>query len=601
MGVADDVITVRRQLSRVSLEHLERAPGDSRDDLLASVTSAEKEARRLRRPDLIAITLLQRSELLLAAVRVREAIDVLQQAGQALGALRQDDLRVQISSRLAEAYARFEDWRRVSEVCGEGIALVEKYRFKLSAEYLASAYLRSRIGLYSWGVRSAYELGKYEVMIERAELSKCRSILGRAAGHDKRSSEASETEDEFRMLCEQISSYPKDEIPEHLLARRQTLWDLMAVRDSGVQPQPFNLAAVQSKLRPDEAILFYYWVDSKTLCIATIVKDRIDALLKPLTEEQRRALDLYAQNALEASTVTYSSFDPVREFGSFLLPPNSRVQWQTKQRLLISPHRILHSIPFHAMRYEDQWLIQRAAISYIPNLSVLQIPYSLCRKQQVLVVGVENFDVPGRTLMPLPEAESEAAEVHDVYKRNGVPAKLFRGKQATVARLRAMESSGDLEQYSCLHFATHGENVNSDSPMEAHFYLADSMLDGLELARLRLGAEMVVLSACCSGQRPISGRGMQELPGDELFGLQAAFFRAGARRILGTLWPVASQAARQISTAFHFQLASGKCDDPETALQKAICDYLASAGVLSRKVYFWAPFFLSAIGRPEDN
>ena len=141
-----------------------------------------------------------------------------------------------------------------------------------------------------------------------------------------------------------------------------------------------------------------------------------------------------------------------------------------------------------------------------------------------------------------------------------------------------MGSSGDLERYSCLHFATHGENVNSDSPM-SHFYLADSMLDGLELARLRLGAETVVLSACCSGQRPIFGRGMQELPGDDLFGLQAAFFRAGARRVLGTLWPVASQAARQISVSFHSQLASGKCRDPETALQKAICDYLASAGV----------------------
>src|SRR5258708_27795168 len=86
-----------------------------------------------------------------------------------------------------------------------------------------------------------------------------------------------------------------------------------------------------------------------------------------------------------------------------------------------------------------------------------------------------------------------------------------------------------------------------------------SPLDGLEIARLRLSAETVVLSACCSGQRPISRRGMQELPGDELFGLQAAFFRAGARRILGTLWPVASQVARQISTSFHSQLASGKC------------------------------------------
>jgi CHAT domain-containing protein len=601
MGVVDDVITVRRQLSRISLEHLERPPSDSRGDLLASVTSAEKEARRLHKPDLIAITLLQRSELLLAIGRVPESIYVLQQAGEELGALRQDDLRVRILSRLAEAHARLEDWRHVSAVCREGIALVEKYRFKLSADYLASAYLRSRIGLYSWGVRSAYELGTYHVMIERAELSKCRSILARAAGQKRQSNGASETDEEFRELCRRIASYSADEIPEHLIARRQMLWDLMAVRDSGTQLEPFNLAAVQSALTPDEAILFYFWVDSTTLCITVIDKGEIDARLNWLTEDQRQALDLYARNALEASSITYDCFDPVRDFGSFLLPLDSRVQWQKKQRLLISPHRVLHAVPFHAMRYEDQWLIQRAAISYIPNLSVLQMRYSPSRKQQVLVVGIENFDVAGRTLMPLPEAESEAAEVHDLYKRNGIPSKLFRGKQATAARLREMENTGDLEEYSCLHFATHGENVNRDSPMESHFYLVDSMLDGLELARLRLSAETVVLSACCSGQRPISGRGMQELPGDELFGLQAAFFRAGARRVLGTLWPVASQAARQISTSFHSQLASGKCGDPETALQKAICDYLATAGVLSRKVYFWAPFFLSAIGRPEEG
>jgi len=31
---------------------------------------------------------------------------------------------------------------------------------------------------------------------------------------------------------------------------------------------------------------------------------------------------------------------------------------------------------------------------------------------------------------------------------------------------------------------------------------------------------------------------------------QAAFFREGARRVLGTLWPVSSQAAPQISVSF---------------------------------------------------
>src|SRR6266699_3222337 len=60
----------------------------------------------------------------------------------------------------------------------------------------------------------------------------------------------------------------------------------------------------------------------------------------------------------------------------------------------------------------------------------------------------------------------------------------------------------------------------------------------MEIANWQLRANLVVLSACCSGQRPISGRWMEELPGDELFGLQSAFFMAGARRMLSCLWPV---------------------------------------------------------------
>lgn len=37
--------------------------------------------------------------------------------------------------------------------------------------------------------------------------------------------------------------------------------------------------------------------------------------------------------------------------------------------------------------------------------------------------------------------------------------------------------------------------------------------------------------------------------------------------------------------SFHSQLASGKCGDPEPAIQKALRDHLVRAGVLSRKIY----------------
>jgi CHAT domain-containing protein len=105
------------------------------------------------------------------------------------------------------------------------------------------------------------------------------------------------------------------------------------------------------------------------------------------------------------------------------------------------------------------------------------------------------------------------------------------GARATANHLRQLERDGTLAEYSCLHFSTHGDNIIVDRPMESRFYLQDSLLDGLELANLRLGADTVVLSACCSGHRSIAGRGLNELQGDDLFGLQAAFFRAGANYV----------------------------------------------------------------------
>jgi hypothetical protein len=602
MGLADDIIAVRRNLSRIALDHQCRPLGDSRSDLLDRIVKEEKEARRLHQPTLIAITFLQHAELLLAAGRRGEAIPVLEQVEPALQGSRQDDLRVRALALLVEAYAGLHHWQKVSVLCDEGITLVEQYRYNLTADYLASAYLHSRIPLYSWGVRSAYELGRYELMIERAELSKCRLILNRhTASAPTRVGPTDDRTTEFRELSRRIAEYPVGKVPEELLAKRRMLWDLIALQGSKTPPAPFSLPVVRARLRSTEAILFYYWLDTHTLLIATIDREGFAAELRHLSPDQCQSLKTYACHALESTQANYSAFEPVRDFGSFLLPSPSPIAWHKKQRLLVSPHRLLHSIPFHAMQYEDRWLIERAAVSYIANLSTLQLSYQPLKNHRVLIIGIEQFAVPGRTLAPLPEAEREAHEVLRSYAMNRVPTTILLGKEATVDHLHTCERDGTLEQYSCLHFATHGENVDSNNPMESYFYLQNSRLDGLELANLQLHADTVVLSACSSGQRPIAGRGMTELPGDDLFGLQAAFFRAGAHRILATLWPVASLAARKITVGFHARLAADKGCDAELALQGSICNYLRQAGIQARKIYFWAPFFLSVLGRAKSN
>jgi CHAT domain-containing protein len=105
---------------------------------------------------------------------------------------------------------------------------------------------------------------------------------------------------------------------------------------------------------------------------------------------------------------------------------------------------------------------------------------------------------------------------------------------------------------------------------------------------------MVVLAACHSGQRAVFGRGLDALPGDDLFGLQAVFFEAGAWGVLGTLWPVDDETAREIMTAFHRAYASGV--PPDAALQQAMAQYLTNPEG-SPSPLMLAPFVLVTLGR----
>src|SRR5262249_27351206 len=128
------------------------------------------------------------------------------------------------------------------------------------------------------------------------------------------------------------------------------------------------------------------------------------------------------------------------------------------------------------------------------------------------------------------------------------------------------------------------------------------LVDGLEIASWRLNAELVVLSACCAGQRAITQRGaatdtLEELPGDDVFGLQAAFFMAGAKRLVSNLWPAEGGPADKITTAIHRYALEG--NPIEVALQKALKDCLNR--VLDRQLYRWALFFLVAVGRSTQK
>ena len=100
---------------------------------------------------------------------------------------------------------------------------------------------------------------------------------------------------------------------------------------------------------------------------------------------------------------------------------------------------------------------------------------------------------------------------------------------------------------SVLHFATHAI-VRDDDPFSSFLALArsendDGLLTAQEIYRLRLDADLVVLSAC----RSAGGR----VTGDGIATFARAFIYAGAPSIVASLWDVADEPTNRLLPQFY--------------------------------------------------
>ena len=159
---------------------------------------------------------------------------------------------------------------------------------------------------------------------------------------------------------------------------------------------------------------------------------------------------------------------------------------------------------------------------------------------------------------------------------------------------------GELQQYQVLHFATHGLEEGqwgcAKSPPALVTSFGDENSDGLlsfsEIARLKLNANLVVLSACdtASGVKneALARQSGQEEAGSTLEGLVRAFLAARARAVLATYWQVSAEAEGEDFIRTFYSSARGATIGG--ALQAA------QRSLIERPDYshpfYWAPFFV---------
>ncbi len=163
-------------------------------------------------------------------------------------------------------------------------------------------------------------------------------------------------------------------------------------------------------------------------------------------------------------------------------------------------------------------------------------------------------------------------------------------KAIDFAANRATATSAGLSRYRILHFATHGL-INSQHPELSGIVLSlvdeqgnaqDGFLRLHEIYNLKLGADLVVLSACQTALGT-------EIRGEGLVGLTRGFMYAGTPRVVASLWSVDDRATAELMKRFYNAMFS-KNMSPAAALRAAQMSLLADKGWAAP--YYWAAFTL---------
>jgi CHAT domain-containing protein len=204
--------------------------------------------------------------------------------------------------------------------------------------------------------------------------------------------------------------------------------------------------------------------------------------------------------------------------------------------------------------------------------------------QPVLVADLRRSadDLGLKGFRRLPESGREAAALLALAPRR-------KSLEATgFAATRRMVLQGTLSRYKIVHIATHGL-IHPTHPELSGLVLSlvdeqgrpqDGFLRSYELQEMDLPADLVVLSAC---QTALG----KEVPGEGLVGLTRGLMRAGARRLVVSLWSVEDTSTAELMGRF-YQSMLRQGMSPSAALREAQLSMLRDPRWSDPR--HWAPF-----------
>ena len=202
--------------------------------------------------------------------------------------------------------------------------------------------------------------------------------------------------------------------------------------------------------------------------------------------------------------------------------------------------------------------------------------------------GLLEDSIRGYKWDKLSNTQQEVDYISDLMAKNQITTQTYKGNKGNEESFKALSG----HEYNIIHLATHGFFYPDEEAKEKDYFkpmllndnyrmynevdmsmwrsglvmsggnrawkgdtIPDTVEDGIlkaqEIGDLDLrGADLVVLSACNTGQGEVTGEGV--------FGLQRAFKMAGAQTIVMSLTPVDDQTTMAMMNKFYTNLFSGQ-------------------------------------------
>jgi len=387
---------------------------------------------------------------------------------------------------------------------------------------------------------------------------------------------------------------------------------------------------IQQLLKPGTMMIEYFICDTATYLFAITTKDvkvfPIHVSLEELTiriKEFRNALSDYKMIAknkskayslyIEAANWFYNELLGMALEPSKLSKTSSSLgeetgDGKTIKNLIIVADGELGHLPFEAFlvepakeqlnRYDNlHYLVNDYNISYNysatlwkENLSKSQ-RNTATKKGQLLACAsaypkLDSSVAQLRTsyvnklrnvLKPLPAAEKEIATLAEGFQGD------FLWGDSTNEKYFKEQA----QHYGIIHLAMHGvlhprtAMLSSLAFTENGDSTEDNFLQAYEISRLKLNADMVVLSACETGYGEFE-------QGEGIVSLARSFMYAGTPSLVVSLWQVNDFSTAEIMKHFYQNLANGMQKDE--ALRYAKLHYIKIAEGLAAHPAFWSPF-----------